>query len=143
MDRKIKLSLVRLLIWLCGSIDAIAYRPAVVKGTLWLPRWWACHLAHASMRLDDRWGLGFWDSEEAPPAPDGPCDACKRRAAWMTVGGLEPGEAPSEDATYLELHPVQLCGWCDLRFTSPPENPQELKRALEDARARSVSWRWR
>jgi hypothetical protein len=139
---RLKVFVIKLLIRLCGSIDAIAYRPAIVKATLWLPRWWCCHFAHVSMRLDDYWKLGYWDSEEAPPAPDGPCDACKRRAAWLTVGGLEQEEEPSEEATYLERHPVQLCGWCELRFHAPPKNGQELKKILKDAGARSIGWRW-
>jgi hypothetical protein len=143
MERKVKLFVVKALTWLCGVVDVIAYRPAVVKATLFFPSWWTCHFAHASMKLDQRWNLHYWDSDEAPAVPNGPCDACKRRAAWMTVGGLEPGEIPDDETTYLELNPVQLCGWCDLRFQSPPKNQEELTKALHDAASRSIAWRWR
>jgi hypothetical protein len=27
---------------LCMLVDAVAYRPAIVKLTIWLPRWWNC-----------------------------------------------------------------------------------------------------
>jgi hypothetical protein len=136
MQRRIKLGLVRGLNQACLWVDEVAYRPAVVKLTSPLPRWWNCQLAHASMGLDDRWGTGYWDSDEAPPAPGGPCDACGRRAAWLVVGGGEGDE-------YLDRHPVELCGWCRLEFSSPPENQEELERLLTSARERSVSWHWR
>lgn len=131
---------------ICTWIDAVAYRPAVVKLTERLPRWWNCQLAHASMKLDDRWETGYWRSEAAPAAPNGPCDACGRRAAWLIVGGIEPEEDTElnvGEPDYLERHPVQLCGWCRLDFVSPPESREELDRILADARERSVSWHWR
>jgi hypothetical protein len=97
------------------------------------------------MRLDDRWGTEYWKSDAAPPAPDGPCDACGRRAAWLTIGGTYTDEeiVKGSDDDYLDRHPVQLCGWCKLEFSSPPENRVELDRILALAREQSVSWRWR
>lgn len=149
MWRRAQLSVVRGLNRACLWVDEVAYRPAVVKLTAPLPRWWNCQLAHASMRLDDRWGTGYWDSDAAPPAPEGSCDACGRRAAWLVVGGPE-GEGESEgdgsgldETDYLRRHPVRLCGWCRLEFSSPPETKAELDRVLALAGERSVSWRWR
>jgi hypothetical protein len=124
----------------CTLIDAVTYRPFIVKLTERLPRWWGCQLAHLSMRLDDRWGTGYWASDDAPAAPEGLCDACRRRPAWLVIGGVEH---EAGEASYLERHPVQLCGWCRLEISSPPQSEQELNRILADARARSVSWRWR
>jgi len=127
----------------CTLIDQVVYRPAVVKATAWLPRWWNCQLAHLSMKLDDRWGTGFWESSAAPAAPNGPCDACGRRSAWLVLGGTEAGEDGDPDADYLATHEVKLCGWCKLDFSEPPADRGELDRMLADARARSVSWSWR
>lgn len=123
-------------------IDAVLYRPAVVKLSAWLPRWWNCQLAHLSMRLDDRWGTGYWRSESAPAAPNGPCDACGRRAAWLMIGGAESDEElDTED--YLQLHPIQVCGWCRLDSSAQIESQADLDRALDEARGRSVTWAWR
>ena len=83
----IKRAIVRGLNDACWAVDEIAYRPVVVRLTLWLPRWWRCDLARLSMYLDDRWGLDWWRSDDAPPAPSGVCAACKRRAAWLVLGG--------------------------------------------------------
>jgi hypothetical protein len=41
-----------------GAIDAVLYRPAVVKAFAWVPRWWQCDLAKLSMALDDHWLVG-------------------------------------------------------------------------------------
>jgi hypothetical protein len=139
---RFKLAIVRALNGACTAIDAVAYRPAVVKLTLRLPSWWQCQLAHLSMALDDRWRTGYWKSENAPAAPDGPCDACGRRAAWLLVGGWGEDEVDSAES-YLADHTVKLCGWCRLDHDSRPANKDELLLALADARARSVSMRWR
>lgn len=143
MSRAMRLMTVRMLNRLCTWIDLLAYRPAIVKLSIWLPQWWHCQLSHLSMKLDDRWGTGYWQSDGAPAAPNGPCDACGRRAAWLTVGGTEPTEELEPDATFLERHPVQLCAWCQLDPSMPIDNQAQLARALTDARARSISWRWR
>jgi hypothetical protein len=137
MRRRIQLGVVRGLNRACLWVDEVAYRPAVVRLASRLPRWWNCQLAHLSMKLDDRWGTGYWDSDDAPPVPGGPCAACGRRAAWLVIGGDDEGD------DYLGRHPVELCGWCRLEFSSPPENEEELERVLASARERSVSWRWR
>ncbi len=130
-------ALVRALNAACTGVDAVAYRPVVVRLTQRLPSWWGCQVAHASMKLDERWHTGFWPSGAAPAAPDGPCDACQRRAGWLVVGGDHEETDSTDD--YLASHPVQLRGWCELDFQSPPRNRSELQRALDAARARSVS----
>jgi hypothetical protein len=120
------------------AVDELLYRPAVVKATTWLPRWWRCDLAKLSMRLDESWSTEYWIHLGGPGAL---CAACRRRAAWMTLGGIEPGEQPTGD--YLEGHPIDVCGWC--RFPGPMfiTDEADLQRALDRARTDSVSWRWR
>ena len=132
----------------CTAVDAVAYRPAVVRLTLALPRWWSCQLAHLSMRLDDRWGTGYWSSDPAPAAPEGLCDACKRRAAWLVVGGRDEDDDAEDDgaAWFLAEHPVHLCGWCQLDSwdgDGPIETIAALDRALARARQKSIAWSWR
>lgn len=138
-----KRRIVRALNTACTAVDAVAYRPAVVRLTLPLPRWWGCQLARLSMRLDDRWGTGYWSSETAPAAPEGLCDACRRRAAWLIVGGrwddeYEEGEQPS----FLTDNPVHLCSWCSLVGLGTIETAGDLGRALAHARQRSIAWTW-
>jgi hypothetical protein len=118
-----------------GAPDEVLYRPAVVKAIAWLPRWWLCDLAKASMWLDARWGTGYW---EDMATPGGPCDACGRRAAIHFCGGLEPDQERIGD--FLEDHPVQVCGWCHLG--DPLTTDSDVRRELALARARSVAWRW-
>jgi hypothetical protein len=134
----VKLLLVRALAQLDEAVDQVLYRPAVVKAFSWLPRWWLCDLAKASMWLDDRWATHWW--EAAGVEPGGPCQACGRRAAYLVYGGLDPDAEPVDD--YMERHPVFVCGWCRLEDW-PVTDEGDLRRALDRARARSVSWRWR
>lgn len=146
--RAVQLGIVRALNRMCLAVDEVLYRPAVVKLTQRLPRWWNCGLAHVSMKLDDRWGTGYWDSDAAPAAPNGPCDACGRRASWLVVGGVNAedgagGPAGEQQGDYLAGHQVQLCGWCRLDTSTPPADRAALDRILAEARARSVSWSWR
>jgi len=127
----------------CTAVDKVAYRPAVVRLTRRLPRWWRCELARLSMSLDDRWGSGYWSSAAAPAAPGGLCDACRRRAAWLVVGGRDDEiDEPDDTNDFLVRHPVQLCGWCSLDREGPIRNRADLGRELARARARSVAWRW-
>ena len=99
------------------------------------------------MKLDDRWGTGYWKSDNAPPTPLGLCDACKRRSAWLVIGGdyqadLEAGGNDKPD--YLDLHPVYVCSWCKPAFDpSKKHDKTSIDRALADAKTRSISWRWR
>jgi hypothetical protein len=81
------------------------------------------------MWLDDRWRTGFWDGPEAPCPPGGLCDACGRRAATGSdlVSRQPPGRA---------------CAWCNLGF-EPIDDKRSLDRALDAAKASSISWRWR
>lgn len=147
-SRDTKRSVVRLLNAACGVVDDIAYRPLVVNLTKRLPWFWCCHLTKLSMALDDRWRTEYWKSPNAPPAPDGPCDACGRRAGWLEVGGPDgPDEVTSSESEvdYLSTHPVTLCGWChlDIDRSGSPRNAADLERLLSDAGARSIGWRWR
>jgi hypothetical protein len=123
----------------CTVIDAVAYRPAIVKLTRRLPRWWRCDLARWSMKLDDHWAAGYWSSPTAPAAPLSMCDACGRRAAWLVVGGDADDHVP--DTSYLGQHPIYLCGWCRPRLDRAPQNREQLEPALQDARQKSISWR--
>lgn len=75
---------VRALNGLCAGVDAVAYRPAVVRLGRRLPRWWNCQLAKLSIRLDDRWQTGYWNGDI--PRPVGPCEACGRKAALWVIG---------------------------------------------------------
>lgn len=133
MKRRIVISLERI----DRALDWVLYRPALVRAFLWLPRWWMCDLSRLSIALDDRWRVGWWDAHGIYPGR--PCDACGRRASIHVVGGPEDDEGVIGD--YLETHPVQLCGWCEV--AGPINDDAELERALARARIRSVAWRWR
>jgi hypothetical protein len=63
----------------------------------------------------------------------------QHRAAIHVCGGIERDEESVGD--YLEKHPVFLCGWCTLG--DPVTDEADVRRELDRARARSVSWRWR
>ncbi len=142
-DREIQRGIVRATHSACLLVDEVLYRPAVVKVTGRLPRWWSCELARLSMWLDERWQTGFWSASDAPPAPQGLCEACGRRAAWLVAWDwdYDPPEDPPED---FNVHwPVHLCGWCSPDVESPPASEEELARIQRETRARSVSWRWR
>lgn len=119
------------------AIDAVLYRPAMVKAFLWLPRWWLCDLAKLSARLDERWRTDYWANGMVP---QGRCEACGRRAAWAEIGGRDP-ENPDPTPAFLDDRTVGLCGWCQVR--GPITNPSELAQELEAARRASISWRWR
>lgn len=146
-SRRTKLTVIRALNAACQLVDEIAYQPIVVKVTRRLPWFWCCQLSHLSMKLDDRWQIGFWKGRKAPPAPDGPCDACRRRAGWLEIGGHYEGlkDRPTDDDEYLSTHPVTLCGWChlDIDAGGPPRNADDLEALLREAASRSIGWRWR
>lgn len=143
MDRRdVELIVLRAMNRACTAVDALAYRPAVVRLTRRLPVLWHCQLAEASMALDDRWGAGYWESDTAPAAPDGLCEACGRRAAWLTVGGSYDESEGEEDRDYLDEHPVHLCGWCQLDLSRRPLDRAGLDAILADAGERSIGWRW-
>ena len=117
-------------------LDAVLYRPAVVKTFLWLPRWWLCDLAKLSMRLDDLWDTGYWEkrgSRQVTPARRG------RRASIHVYGGRDTDLGAVPD--YMENHPVHVCGWCHL--DGPLLSEADVERELALARADSVAWRWR
>jgi hypothetical protein len=147
VGNRARLAVVRLLNAICELVDEIAYRPAFVALTKRLPWFWCCQLAHLSINLDDRWQTGYWRGQKAPPAPDGPCDACGRRAGWLEIGGHYEGleDCPPDEDEYLSAHPVTLCGWChlDINSSGPPRNAADLDRLLRDAASRSIGWRWR
>src|SRR5437868_8798830 len=95
----------------CVAVDSVAYRPAVVWLTQPLPRWWACGLAKLSMRLDDRWGTQFWTGEDAPATPEGVCAACRRRAAWLLLGGDPEAEMDESGANSAEAPAGDFLAW--------------------------------
>ncbi|MDX6622237.1 MAG: hypothetical protein QOE75_169 [Solirubrobacterales bacterium] len=146
--RALELFVVRTVNQACDLVDSVAYRPAIVRLTRRLPFFWHCQLARASIALDERWGTGYWDSEGHPPVPEGLCDACGRRAAWLVVGGswsedeLDDGDEAYEP-DFLDEHPVNLCSWCQLDIVSNPRTHAELDAVLTDAAERSFAWRWR
>ncbi len=117
-------------------IDELVYRPAVVRMFLWLPRWWLCDVAKLSIALDHRWRVGYWDLI----VPNGPCEACGRRAAIHIYGG-DADDADADIQDFLADRPVRTCGWCQLQ--GPITDQAQLDEALSAARSRSVSWRWR
>ena len=141
--RDVELFVLRAMNRACTAVDAVAYRPAVVRLTRRLPIWWHCQLAHASMALDDRWGTGYWESDSAPAVPEGLCEACRRRAAWLTVGGPRDEGGEQEDRDYLDGHLVHLCGWCQLDLSRRPRDQTDLDAILAEAGERSIGWRWR
>jgi hypothetical protein len=134
--RKVGRGVVALLEKTDEAFDDLLYRPAVVKAFRWLPRWWQCDLARLSMKIDDRWKLGWWD--DAGIAPGEACEACHRRAAIHVVGGLDDDEASGD---FLDDRPIYLCGWCHI--SGPLLTEEDVQRELVRARNSSVSWRWR
>ena len=136
MKRTVVVALARL----DEALDEVLYRPAVVKAFAWVPRWWQCDLAKFSMSLDDRWLVGYWNEAIAP---NGPCEACGRRAAIDVIGGTDGLDV--EDLTDEEVEAcgraVGLCGWCQVG--GQILNEDQLQQALREAAADSISWRWR
>ena len=124
----------------CRRVDDVAYRPAVVRLTLRLPRWWRCELSRLSARLDDRWGTGYWGEWAAP---NGLCDVCGRRAAWLVTGGPDEDADPPYPEDYLAQHPLHTCSWCRLVPSKPIASSADLAEAVARARAGSIAWRWR
>jgi hypothetical protein len=125
-------------------LDAIVYRPAVVKAFTWLPRWWLCDLAKLSMVLDDHWGVGYWD--QAWKVPGQPCEACGRRASIHVFGGQADDDHSDEadeadEGRFLNDRVVHLCGWCHIE--GPILTQDDLTRELAAAARDSVAWRWR
>lgn len=119
------------------ALDQLLYRPAVVKAAERLPRWWLCALARLSRHLDERWQVGWWDDEWVTPGP--PCDVCGRRASIHIYGGTDHEDDPPTDL--LAREPIAVCGWC--RLDGPILTREDLRRASEAARSRSVAWRRR
>lgn len=119
-------------------VDWFAYRPAVVRLFLFLPRWWACDLVRRSVRLDERWGTGYWTDESWWPGPL--CEACGRRTAWAYVGGLDDDEEPY--GQYLDTRRIDPCLSCDIGPTEVLKSEPDVQAALKRARTSSVSWRW-
>jgi hypothetical protein len=121
-----------------GALDEVLYRPAVVKAFAWVPRWWHCDLAKLSCQLDDRWKVGYWDGLGRPGPP---CAVCGRRAAWLEIGGRDAEVHDPGEHWFLDDREIPLCSWCTLE--RPILNEDDLRREFAEARAASVSWRWR
>ncbi|MGH2689620.1 MAG: hypothetical protein ACRDKW_12545 [Actinomycetota bacterium] len=128
----------------CLPVDAVACRPAVVRLTGALPRWWDCALARLSVTLDERWGTVSWNDETGPPVPGKHCAACGRRPAIFVLGGEDPEDGYFVDGdSHLRDHPVLLCGWCQPADVERIADEAGLERPLREAAERSISWRWR
>ena len=140
--RRTRLAVIKGLYDACGWIDAVAYRPVVMKLTGSIPRWWHCQLGQLSVRLDDRWGTGYFSSPDAPCVTRGFCEACRRRSAWLVTGGLDLEDDPDPD-DYLDTHAVALCGWCHPVWPAAPRTKEDIEEALREAGATSIGWRWR
>jgi len=121
----VRRSVVRLLNAACTWVDLVAYRPAVVRATRRLPRWWNCPLGKASERLDHRWRTGFWDGADAPAYPGAPCEACGRRASIVVLD--MPGGPP-----------VELCGRCVRCVPDQPITLANRRALLAEAAAQST-----
>jgi len=128
----------------CLLVDEVAYRPAIVRLTLPLPRWWRCELAKLSVWLDRRWGLEYWggDSDLRTMAPGQLCDVCHRRPTSLEAGEVAVDLGDEETGDYMESHPLKMCFWCKLP-ESPIESDKQLAAAIAASRAESISWRWR
>jgi hypothetical protein len=94
------------------------------------------------MWLDDRWETGFWRGDDASAAPQGLCEACRRRAAWLVVGGNDDG-FPMAEGSFIERRPVHTCARWSLEGAGAIEDEESLERALTAAGARSIAWRLR
>ena len=120
------------------AVDWFAYRPAIVRLFMFLPRWWNCELARLSIHLDERWKTEYWTEDYGWPGPL--CEACGRRTAWAYVGGLEDDDEPL--GFYLDNRRIDLCLWCDIGPTDVLNSEADVQAALSAARNESVSWRW-
>lgn len=120
------------------AVDWFAYRPAIVRLFIFLPRWWNCDLARLSIYLDERWNTGYWTEDSGWPGPL--CEACGRRTAWAYIGGLEDGDEPL--GFYLGNRRIDLCLWCDIGPTDVLNSERKVQAALCAARSESVSWGW-
>jgi hypothetical protein len=86
----------------------------------------------------------------APAAPGSRCQACKRRAAWLVVGGSSDGELledyedhDRECGSYVATREVELCGWRRLDPDASIRTPAGLDGELARAGAASTGWHWR
>jgi hypothetical protein len=112
------------------ALDAVLYRPAVVKATMWMPRWYSCEIARLSELLDERWQVGWWNDS----GPEGLCEICGRRAAWLEYQG-------GETASGFISPTIVTCSWCTL--SGPTLTEDEWGEAIGATRRASISWRWR
>jgi hypothetical protein len=141
-----KVFVVRALTRVCEWVDDVAYRPAVVKLTIHFPRWWSCDLTRLSIHLDERWRAGYWEDRDWEP--EGLCQACHRRAAWLVIGGRWDDEPElwdeGEEPGWLDQNPVHVCQWCRPEF-GPTDRDDEaaVNRTLAKAGRESIAWRWR
>jgi hypothetical protein len=142
--REVKRTVIRTMVLVDEALDAVLYRPAVVKAFTWAPRWCLCDLAKFSMALDDRWRVGY--SDQAGVVSGRSCEACGRRASIHLVGGRSGDCGPEQvadtgDGGVLEDRAVHLCGWCHIE--GPILTEKDLERELIAAARDAVAWRWR
>lgn len=112
--------------WVDERLDAVLYRPAVVRATRRLPRWWRCDLARSAQWLDDRIG-----AEVLSGVNFSLCQACRRRMTWTEIGGDGlPG-------------PFAVCDWCWPHLPDEPmDEVLDWDAALAAAGRSSTRWRW-
>ncbi len=92
----VKRVVIRVLAKVDEAVDEVLYRPAVVKVFQWAPRWWLCDLAKLSMALDDRWNVGYWETQESPSGSHArPVDAEPPSTLWAG-GTTRSGAARAE-----------------------------------------------
>ena len=140
---KFKRAIVRGFDVACRAVDELAYRPAVVRATKRVPHGWNCQLARLSVALDDRWHTDVWGDWR----PDGICEVCGRRAAWLVLGGPDDDDLDLDldDSSHavlpLDDRALNLCFWCHLAM--PITTNEELASAIDEAHSRSIAWTWR
>ncbi|HEY7281145.1 MAG TPA: hypothetical protein VID47_06065 [Actinomycetota bacterium] len=139
--KHVQRALVALLNNACRAVDEVLYRPAFVKVGMPLPRWWNCELARLSVRLDDRWQTEYWDTDWWHPGKV--CDVCGRRASWLTTRDDDKDDLDDTEPSERDFPDLDTCFWCQVLPRAPITSRSEWDAAVEDARRRSVSWRWK
>lgn len=99
MSRVSKRAMIQGLERVCWCIDKFVYQDHLVRRAPAMARTWNCSAARLSMRLDERWRIGYWDDDTAPAVPGLACEICRARPSTI----FWPGDKGREFA---------VCGWC-------------------------------